>query len=74
VSEKGTAVAETPIQHFRADQALWDAGLARAAREGRSLPSVLRRFLEAYVEGGLVMDVEGNVAILPPEYRRRLDE
>lgn len=66
-------MAETPIQHVRVDQDLWDAALKRAGREGRSFPGVVRRLVEAYVEGELVMDVEGRIAVLPPEYRRRLD-
>ncbi|GAB3206097.1 hypothetical protein GCM10027294_07260 [Marinactinospora endophytica] len=58
-------MAETPIQHFRAAQDLWDAGLARAAREGRSLPSVLRTLLRAYGDGTLVVD-EGRITIIQP--------
>lgn len=42
-------MAETPIQHGRVNQELWDAALARAEREGCSFPSVLRRFIEAYL-------------------------
>ncbi|MEV6817809.1 hypothetical protein AB0M72_03545 [Nocardiopsis dassonvillei] len=65
-------VAETPIQHFRAPQEVWEAGKARAAREGRTLPKVLNRLLSAYVDGEIVVDIEGRIAILNPEQRRQL--
>ncbi|WP_159944782.1 MULTISPECIES: hypothetical protein [unclassified Nocardiopsis] len=66
-------MAETPIQHARVDQALWDAAKARAKREGRKLPVVLRHLLAAYVSGGLVVDIEGRIAILQPEQVEELE-
>jgi hypothetical protein len=61
------------IQHFRADQDRWDAGLAQAEGEGRTLSWVMRRLLDAYLDRELVIDVEGRIAVLQPEQRNRLN-
>jgi hypothetical protein len=36
------------LAKFGTDRALWNAALARARSEGRSLSAVLREFLRAY--------------------------